>query len=154
MQRNRKIRKIEEPKQHKSQQPKMSISFEPMFEHAANSRNITKVKVNPSQSSKNNQNIPIGHVPAKISKVSEIWKGETVYIIGGGPSLKDFKWEWLIGKITIAVNKAFYSYPNADILYWTDGRFYNWIKDDINKFKGTKYTITPAYPGISQDINI
>lgn len=154
MQRNRKIRKIEEPKQQKQQSQGMRISFEPMFENIANSRAVTKVKVAPSVSVQGGKKIPLGHNPQKISRVEPIWSGETVYIIGGGPSLKDFKWDGLRGKKTIAINKAFYAYPNADLLYWTDGRFYNWYKNDIDNFKGLKYTITPTYPGISQDINV
>jgi len=156
MQRNRKIRKIEEPRNQKQQPQNMRMvkSFEPMFENSANSRAITKVKVAPHVSNQNGQKVTLGHTPQKLAKVEPIWNGETVYIIGGGPSLKDFKWEWLLGKKTIAINKAFYSYPQADILYWTDGRFYNWYKDDIDNFKGKKYTITPTYPGIAQDINV
>jgi hypothetical protein len=76
-----------------------------------------------------------------IDKVDPIWEGETIYIIGGGPSLKDFDWNKLIGKRTIAINKAIVSYPNADALYWTDSRVYGWHKHEIDKFKGLKYTI-------------
>jgi hypothetical protein len=76
-----------------------------------------------------------------ISKVDPIWSGETVYIIGGGPSLVNFDWNQLIGKRTIAINKAIVSYPNADVLYWTDSRIYGWYKNEIDKFKGLKYTI-------------
>lgn len=156
MQRNRKIRKIEEPKQTKREHPLPIKSFEPMFEHMpnANSRDVTKVKISPQVTNSKNQNVTLGHKPPKISRVQEIWKGETVYIIGGGPSLKDFNWNGLLGKKTIAINKAFYTYPNADILYWTDGRFYNWYKEDIDKFKGLKYTITPTNPVISESINV
>ena len=85
-------------------------------------------------------NIPRNESRA-ISKVDPIWAGETVYIIGGGPSLTDFNWDWLAGKKTIAINKAILSYPNADVLYWTDSRVYSWHKNEIDKFKGLKYTI-------------
>lgn len=74
-------------------------------------------------------------------KVEPIWKNETVYIIGGGPSLTGFNWSSLIGKKTIAINKSLLSYTNADILYWTDSRFYNWYKSDVDKFKGLKFTL-------------
>ena len=74
-------------------------------------------------------------------KVNEIWTGETVYLIGGGPSLKNFEWNSLHGKKTIAINKAITFYPNADAVYWTDGRVYTWFEKEINKFKGLKYTI-------------
>lgn len=77
----------------------------------------------------------------EVSKVEPIWLGETVYIIGGGPSLSDFKWNRLNGKKTIAINKSILSYPQADIMYWTDSRVYGWYKKEIDKFKGLKYTI-------------
>lgn len=76
-----------------------------------------------------------------IARVEPIWVGETVYVIGGGPSLIGFNWNSLIGKRTIAINKAIVSYPNADALYWTDSRVYGWYKQDIDKFRGLKYTI-------------
>jgi len=84
-----------------------------------------------------------------ISKVEPIWSGETVFIIGGGPSLQDFNWSGLYGKKTIAINKSLLSFPQANVLYWTDSRVYSWIKADIDNFKGPKYTIRdhPSYIG-------
>ena len=73
--------------------------------------------------------------------VERIWDGETVFLIGGGPSLKDADWNKLAGKKTIAINKSFISYPNADILYWTDSRFYSWYKQKIDEYQGLKYTV-------------
>jgi hypothetical protein len=86
-------------------------------------------------------------------RVEPIWTGETVYIIGGGPSLIGFDWNRLIGKKTIAINKAILSYPKADVLYWTDSRVYGWYKKEIDSFKGLKYSIRnhASYPA---DINI
>jgi hypothetical protein len=86
-------------------------------------------------------------------KVEPLWKGETVYIIGGGTSLNDFNWNGLAGKKTIAINKAFMSYPKADALYWTDSRFYRWYENDINNFKGLKYTIRP-WAGYTNDVKV
>lgn len=77
----------------------------------------------------------------KTSHVQPIWKGETCFIIGGGPSLAALDWNQLAGKRTIAINKAVLSYPNADVMYWTDSRFYSWYRQDIDRFKGLKYTI-------------
>lgn len=77
----------------------------------------------------------------KTSTVQPIWRGETCFIIGGGPSLTGLDWNRLAGKRTIAINKALLSYPNADVLYWTDSRFYSWHKLDIDRFKGLKYAI-------------
>tara|TARA_B100001057_G_scaffold486297_1_gene567269 strand:- start:2370 stop:3161 length:792 start_codon:yes stop_codon:yes gene_type:complete len=73
--------------------------------------------------------------------VKPIWLDETVYLIGGGPSLKGFQWDALNGKKTIAINRAVQFYPNADAVYWTDSRVYMWYKKDIDKFKGLKYTL-------------
>ncbi len=79
----------------------------------------------------------------KYTKVKPIWKGETVFIIGGGPSLSKFDFNRLRDKNTLAINKAVQTCPWADILYWTDSRVYSWLKNDINKFQGDKYTIKP-----------
>lgn len=76
------------------------------------------------------------------SFVDNMWEGETVYIIGGGHSLKGFDFSSLIGSKVIAINKAIYAYPAAQVLYWTDSRFYTWYKNDIDNLKNTlKYTI-------------
>ena len=77
----------------------------------------------------------------KISAVQPIFRGKTCFIIGGGPSLSKIDWNRLAGKNTIAINKAFISYPNADVLYWTDSRFYSWYKNEIDQYKGIKYAI-------------
>lgn len=98
-------------------------------------------------------NVNIERSHKSTSRVEPIWSGETVYIIGGGPSLMGFDWNRLMGKRTIAINKAILSYPRADALYWTDSRVYGWYKKDIDSFKGLKYSIRnhSSYPA---DINI
>jgi len=78
------------------------------------------------------------HLP--VGKVDKIWDDEVVYIIGGGPSLKDFDWKRLAGKKVIAINRAFQVLPEADVLYWTDARFYRWYKEGIDRFNGLKVT--------------
>lgn len=106
-------------------------------------RNMKKKVVNrnnkPSSSSKHQ---PI-NTDSKYSVSEKIWDNETVYIVGGGPSLKSFKWDKLKCKNVIAINRAYEMLPGATVLYWTDSRFYKWYKDDINKFKGLKYTCRP-----------
>lgn len=91
--------------------------------------------------------------PQYNGKVDPIWSGETVYIIGGGPSLKGFNWSRLHGKRTIAINKAIITYPNADVMYWTDSRVYRWYTNEINKFKGLKFTIRP-WPEYTNDVKV
>jgi hypothetical protein len=76
----------------------------------------------------------------KNNKLKRIWNNEIVYIIGGGPSLKNFNWDELKGKHLIAINKAYTVLPWAEVLYWTDSRFYRWNKSDIDKLKCLKVT--------------
>ena len=83
----------------------------------------------------------VNNKPSIYAHVKPIWLDETVFIIGGGPSLKGFNWSLLAGKKTIAINRAIQFYPKADALYFTDGRVYSWYKKDIDEFKGLKYTI-------------
>lgn len=71
---------------------------------------------------------------------AKLWKDEVVYIVGGGPSLKGFDWNRLKGKKVIAINRAFEVLPFADVLYWTDSRFYRWYRSEINRFTGLKFT--------------
>lgn len=84
-------------------------------------------------------------------KIEPIWDNETVYIVGGGPSLSNFDWKRLEGKKVIAINRAFEVLPNADVLYWTDSRFWKWYSNEIKKFKGLKVTCRPYNP-ISYDV--
>ena len=78
------------------------------------------------------------------STVPKLFPGETIYIIGGGPSLKNFDFKTLIGKKTIAINKAIIYHPTADVLYWTDGRFYTWFKNEVDNYNGLKFALKPG----------
>jgi hypothetical protein len=48
------------------------------------------------------------------------WRGQRCFIVGGGPSLKGFDFSRLRGERVIAVNKAFYDVPFADIMFAMD----------------------------------
>lgn len=67
-------------------------------------------------------------------------KGQDVYLVAGGPSLKDFDFNRLSGKNVIAINKAFKYVTDFQYLYWTDSRFYNWFKTEIDLLKCKKFT--------------
>ena len=45
------------------------------------------------------------------------------FVIGGGPSAKDFPWERLEGELVVGVNKAF-TLPQCTIVTAMDRRFY------------------------------
>ena len=54
------------------------------------------------------------------------WSGRRCFIVGGGPSLKGFDFERLRGERVIAINKAFYDVPFADIVFAMDSPFLIW----------------------------
>ena len=85
------------------------------------------------------------------TKVEPLYKGQTVYIVGGGPSLKNFNWDLLKNKKVIAINRA-YEFCNADVVYWTDTRFYQWNKDELDALTATKYTIQPSANQINVNV--
>lgn len=141
MRRVRKIRKTVTVNLPKERVPQSRISRGKM-----NNAVTRKVSV-PAQVERHNVK-PVPYVTPKTFKnIEPTWKGETVYLIGGGPSLRSFPWERLRGKKTIAINKAIKFWPEADAMYWTDGRIWTWLEKEIKEFKGTKFTIAPKpYP--------
>lgn len=50
------------------------------------------------------------------------------YIVGGGPSLKDFDFKKLENKTTIAVNKSILNVPNSNYFITTDYTFLNYLR--------------------------
>jgi len=60
------------------------------------------------------------------------WRGETCFILGGGPSLTGFDATSIIGFPTIAINEAGLTLaPWADILFWSDDHWLEWNKDRL-----------------------
>jgi hypothetical protein len=51
------------------------------------------------------------------------WRGQRCFIVGGGPSLKGFDFGRLRGERVIAINKAFFDVPWADIMFSMDRGF-------------------------------
>lgn len=45
---------------------------------------------------------------------------QDVYLVGGGASLKDFDFDRLKDKVTVAINSSYMKLPNATVLYWCD----------------------------------
>lgn len=67
----------------------------------------------------------------------EFWKGEDVYIIGGGTSLNNFNWELLRHRNTIGCNGAFgLGVDICKILIFGDLKFWENFKDRIKKEYG------------------
>ena len=71
---------------------------------------------------------------------------ETTYIVGGGPSLKNFDWALLKNKNCIAVNLAFRKIPNAKAIYFSDVRFWLWYSSELLAHGSTLYTGAKSIP--------
>tara|TARA_R110000823_G_scaffold4223_9_gene15973 strand:- start:897 stop:1682 length:786 start_codon:yes stop_codon:yes gene_type:complete len=148
MRRGRKIRKV----------VKITVPAEVSQNNQSNiskgvKRRDNVVKVNPVVQVNRRNTTPNYSAPTNFLPVKDSWVGETAYLIGGGPSLKNFNWSRLNNKKTIAINKAFMFYPQATALYWTDARFYTWYSKDIDNFKGLKYTIS-ARRNLPQNVHL
>jgi hypothetical protein len=76
-------------------------------------------------------------------KIEAEWKGETCFLIGGGPSLSGFDSEIIrgLGRV-IAINNSYQLCPWCDILYFADAQWYAWHKENLEAFKGRMITGT------------
>tara|TARA_R100000544_G_C2210081_1_gene51435 strand:+ start:54 stop:851 length:798 start_codon:yes stop_codon:yes gene_type:complete len=151
MQRNRIIRKV--------LQDPTTVSSDSNIHRRHNTRTFTRsLEVKPVTHVKKS-NVNIVNAESKpdpkvvYSTVPRKFEGETIYIIGGGPSLKNFDFRRLSGCKTIAINKSLFFHSQADAVYWTDTRFYTWYKNDIDNYKGLKFALKPGSQYTS-DINI
>jgi hypothetical protein len=64
------------------------------------------------------------------------WPGETVFVIGGGPSLLGQDLEALRGRRTIVINSSVFAAPWADILFFGDQR---WWDEPENRAAATSF---------------
>jgi len=72
---------------------------------------------------------------------SRIWEGETVVILGGGPSLTRQDVDYCKGKAkVVAVNNAYLLAPWADLLYACDFDWWALHHIRTNAFSGQKWT--------------
>ena len=77
-------------------------------------------------------------------KIPREWDGETCYLIGGGPSLKDLDPDRLRGRRVIVINRGFRAFPFADVLYFCDANWWRVDGPEVKaKFTG-KYIITAS----------
>lgn len=73
-----------------------------------------------------------------------IWQDEEVYILGGGPSLKDFPWHLLHDRNVIGCNDAFLLGPDVvDICMFGDYKFFTQFGNRLEKFAGVVVTNCP-----------
>ena len=62
--------------------------------------------------------IPIKKVGCKAAPLTDIlssksWRDRTCFLIGGGPSLKNFNFNYLRQKLSIGINKSFTEYATT-----------------------------------------
>ncbi len=65
-----------------------------------------------------------------------MWKGETVFVIGGGPSILNFNISRLRERNCIAVNNAYEISPWSRFLFFHDKRWLDWHLAKVREFKG------------------
>jgi hypothetical protein len=64
-------------------------------------------------------------------RANELYPNQTMFLVGGGPSLKGMDLSALAGQYTIAVNNAFRLVPNPDVIFYADTRWWSWNGKDI-----------------------
>ncbi len=80
-----------------------------------------------------------------------LWPGETVVLLGSGPSLSVADVNAVRGRArVIALNKSYAVAPWAEVLYACDAKFWEW-EQGAPGFPGLKYSIDPTaakWPGV------
>ena len=69
------------------------------------------------------------------------WTNETVFILGGGPSVSKLipDISVLKDRKVIAVNNGYKLAPFSDILIFADAAWYEWHRNDLPDFEGLKF---------------
>jgi len=81
---------------------------------------------------------------------SGCWEGQTCFILGGGPTLEGFNYQWLQGQKVIGINKTFSVYP-ATVNYSMDYNFFDLVQftaADPRSKNHPLYVSWMAYTGI------
>lgn len=85
-----------------------------------------------------------------MGSIAREWEGETAFVLAGGASVKNLDLSPLKGRRVIAINSAVLAWPEADILFFADARWWSdpptgW-KADIGAFKGRFITTSGGGP--------
>jgi len=96
--------------------------------------------------------IPTKGTACRASRITDIlpsgaWKGKTCFLIGGGPSLKDFDFNLIKNELTIGINKSFTKFSTT-INYAMDMRFYDMVTYAQNSTWKEAHQQWLAYKGI------
>lgn len=83
-------------------------------------------------------------VEADIPASGLIFDGKTVFILGGGNSLRGFDFERLRGLTTIALNSTAKLWPEASMLFFMDGGWFRKNREFIGEWQGMVASIAPV----------
>lgn len=72
--------------------------------------------------------------------IPSLWDNETVYILGGGPSLSDVPMDKLIGKNVVCLNNS-YTLGSFNVLYFMDWNWFQQHEKAISKLDCLKFTV-------------
>lgn len=75
-----------------------------------------------------------------------LWPGETVFVLASGPSLNKIDLSLLKGRRVIAVKSSWLMYPDADVLFFADGRWWQQPLLRPKDFGGLIVTTAPGIP--------
>lgn len=67
----------------------------------------------------------------------------TIFVVGGGPSLRKVNLRCLANAYTISVNRSFEIVPHSNVIYFSDKRFWDWYADELRREPGLKITGSP-----------
>lgn len=79
----------------------------------------------------------------KIWNCGDEWRGETAFVIAGGPSLRGVDLSVLKGRKVVAVNSSVFAAPFADLLFFGDSRWWWQHRPALRDFKGRVASSSP-----------
>jgi len=86
------------------------------------------------------------------------WRGETVFIVGGGTSVRQQNLELLRGRRVIAVNSSYEAVPFADYVFFGDSRWWkeHQSRPALQPFRGRLVTVAKAArgPGLKRMLRV
>jgi hypothetical protein len=82
-------------------------------------------------------------------RATPIWKDQTAYIIGGGPSLLTQNLDLLRGQNVIVINSSYQAFPAAQFLVFSDVRWWLAHLNTLKSFKGKIISTHSAASGLA-----
>lgn len=70
----------------------------------------------------------------------KIWLHQTVFVLGGGPSVNDIDTELLRGAKVVGVNNAYQKWPECQFLLYHDRRWGDWHQHGLANYRGDLIT--------------